>query len=105
MSIDVVFVGSPMRMEWSGVVSGFATIFCFCRGFKRQSALAMLAASSFEGVATVLATFPPTGGKPGRRNWRLRSLRGTQFHSAPETSEASSDGPVHDVPHLTNAET
>ena len=87
------------------MVSGFATLFCFWRSFKRRSALAMLAASSFEGGATVLATFPPTGGKRGRRNWRLRSLRGKQFRSAPEKSEAGSDGLVHDVPHPTNAET
>src|SRR5437899_1996747 len=105
MSIDVVFVGSPMRMEWSGVVPGFATIFCFYRGFKRRSALAMLAASSFEGVATVLATFPPTGGMPGRRNWRLYSLRDKQFHSIHERNGEGSGAPVHGAPHPTSAET
>jgi hypothetical protein len=61
------------------VISSFATVLLLCRGVKRRFGLAMLALSFFEGVATVLVTFLPTGGKPGRRNWRLHSLRDRRF--------------------------
>src|SRR6184192_928546 len=60
--------------------------------------------SSFETLAIVQAKCLPSGGKPGRKNWRLRSLRGTQFHSTAETSGAGSDEPTHDGPLPANAE-
>jgi len=61
-------------------------------------------ASFFGEAAIVLVSFLPNGGKPGRRNWRLRSLRDRQSRSTPEMSGAGSDEPIHDAPRPTNAE-
>src|SRR5216684_6038942 len=58
----------------------------------------------FGASATVRAKSLPTGGTPGRRNWRPRSLRDTPFHSTHATSGAGSDGPIHDGPLPTKAE-
>src|SRR5206468_10560882 len=58
----------------------------------------------FGASAIVRVKSLPTGGTPGRRNWRPRSLRDTPFRSTPETSGAGSDGPIHDGPLPANAE-
>src|SRR6267143_4391829 len=58
----------------------------------------------FGASATVRAKSLPTGGKPGRRNWRPRSLRDMPFRSTPETSGAGSDVPIHDGPLPASAE-
>ena len=70
----------------------------------RPLASVLRAARSFGAIAIVRARFLPSGGKLGRRNWRLRSLKDRQFHSTPEMSGAGSDGPVHDGLHPTNVE-
>ena len=54
-----------------------------------------LASRRSDGVATVRASSPPSDERPGRRNWRLRSLANRQFHSVPEMSGAGSDGLIH----------
>ena len=71
----------------------------------RQLALVSSAAISFEASAIARVMFLPSGGKLGRRNWRLRSLRDTQFHSIPGTSGEGNAGPAHDVLLPANAET
>jgi hypothetical protein len=58
----------------------------------RPLAFVLQAARSSGAIATVRARSLPSGGKLGRRNWRLRSLKDTQFHSTPEMSGAGSDG-------------
>src|SRR6267143_6387735 len=58
----------------------------------------------FGASAIVRVKSLPTGGKPGRRNWRPRSLRDMPFHSTHATSGAGSDGPIHDGPLQANAE-
>src|SRR3989442_15144749 len=66
--------------------------------------LPKVALGYFGASAIVRVKSPPTGGKPGRRNWRPRSLRDKPFRLTPETSGAGSDGPIHDGPLPANAE-
>jgi hypothetical protein len=46
-----------------------------------QPELVLSVVSSFEGSAIVREKFLPSGGKPGRKNSRLRSPTGRQFHA------------------------
>src|SRR5260370_10199980 len=66
--------------------------------------LPSVALGYFGASAIVRVKSLPTGGKPGRRNWRPRTLRDMPFRSTPETSEAGRDAPIHDVTLPPNAE-
>ena len=78
---------------------------CLRRITLRQLALVSSAETSFEALAIARVKSLPSGGKLGRRNWRLRSPRDRQFHSAPATSGEGNAGPTHDVLLPANAET
>src|SRR5205807_10660352 len=78
---------------------------CLRRITQRQLALVSSAETSFEALAIARVKSLPSGGKLGRRNWRLRSPRDRQFHSAPGTSGEGNAGPTHDVLLPANAET
>src|SRR5438445_3121642 len=78
---------------------------CLRRITLRQLVLVSSAETSFEALAIARAKSLPSGGKLGRRNWRLRSPTDRQFHSAPGTSEEGNAGPTHDVLLPAHAET
>src|ERR1700739_2552521 len=71
----------------------------------RQLVHVSSAETSFASCAIARAKSLPSGGKLGRRNWRLRSPRDRQFHLAPGTSGEGNAEPTHDALLPANAET
>lgn len=63
------------------------------------------AETSFAARAIAQVKFLTSGGKLGRTNLRLRSLRDRQSHSTPEASGEGSAGPTHGMLLPANAET
>src|SRR5438270_5788599 len=71
----------------------------------RQPALVSSAVSSFGVPAIGWVRSLPSGGKPGRRNWHLRSPRGRPFHLALQMNSAGNGGPTRDALSPANTET